>query len=50
MKKWKEYEIQGNGMVVFKEKIKCLKRDIKVWNKEVFGNVNQRVDEIKNKI
>ena len=28
-------------MFVFKEKLKKLKFDLKIWNKEVFGNVNQ---------
>jgi len=27
-------------MFVFKEKLKKLKFDLKIWNKEFFGNVN----------
>jgi len=42
--KWSSYEVQGGGMFIFKEKLKKLKANLKVWNKEVFGNVN-RVDE-----
>ena len=35
---WTNYEVQGGGMYIFKEKLKKLKADLKVWNKEVFGN------------
>jgi len=30
----------GEGFFVFKEKLKKLKANLKIWNKEVFGNVN----------
>jgi len=30
--KWNNYEIQGRGWYVMKEKLKKLKFDIKVWN------------------
>ena len=35
---------------MFKEKLKKLKADIKVWKKEVFGDVNQASKEIQQKI
>ena len=31
---------------MFKEKLKKLKADLKVWNREVFGDVNQASKEI----
>ena len=38
--KWRSYEGQGNVIKVLKEKFKLLKLDQKVWNKDVFGNLN----------
>jgi len=46
--KWLSYEVHGRGLFVFKEKLKKLKFDLKVWNREVFGDVNQ-IGEILNK-
>jgi len=43
------YEIQGGGLFVFKEKLKLLKAYLKEWNMEVFGNVFQQGDEIQKK-
>ncbi|XP_068492295.1 uncharacterized protein [Phaseolus vulgaris] len=37
---WNSYSVQGNALVRFKEKLKCLKEDLKVWNMDVFGNIN----------
>jgi len=46
--KWKSYSMDRSGIFVLKEKLKFLKRDLKVWNKEIFGNLNlQRKDLIK---
>jgi len=39
--KWLNYEVQGGGIFIFKEKLKKLKADLNVWNKKVFGDVNQ---------
>lgn len=38
--KWSSYKVQGEGMYIFKEKLKNLKSDLKVWNIKVFGNVH----------
>jgi len=35
--RWSSYSDQGNAFTVFKEKLKCLKGDLKVWNIDVFG-------------
>ena len=40
----------GEWMFVLKEKMKNLKLDVKRWNKEVFGNVNQEGELLQNKI
>ena len=38
--KWKSFSVQGNKIVKFKKKMKLLKSDLKVWNREVFGNLH----------
>ena len=38
--KWNSYPVQGSAFEKFKEKLKCLKGDLKVWNKDVFGDIN----------
>ena len=35
---------------MFKEKLKKLKADLKVWNREVFGDVNQACKEIHKRL
>ncbi|XP_068504281.1 uncharacterized protein [Phaseolus vulgaris] len=44
--KWESYEVQGCGIFVFKEKLKKLKEDLKVWNIESFGNINLAGEEV----
>jgi len=48
--KWLSYEVHDRGLFVFKEKLKKLKSDLKVWNREVFGDVKQAGEILKNKI
>ena len=48
--KWHNYEVFGEGMFVLKENLKKLKLDLKKWNREVFGNVNQEKDLLQKKI
>jgi len=38
--------VQGCGIFVFNEKLKKLKEDLKVWNIESFGNINQVWEEV----
>jgi len=38
--KWNSYSSGGSGFINIKEKLKCLKRDLKLWNRDVFGNIN----------
>jgi len=47
---WSAYKVTGGGIFVFKEKLKKLKADLKVWNREVFGDVNQASKEIQKRL
>jgi len=35
--RWASYPDKGNAFMAFKEKLKCLKGDLKIWNRDVFG-------------
>ena len=48
--KWLSYEVYGRGLFVFKEKLKKLKSDLKVWNRDVFRDVNLKWEILKKKI
>jgi len=37
-------------MFVFKEKLKKLKADLKIWNREIFGYVNLEGDKLVRKV
>ncbi|XP_068466659.1 uncharacterized protein [Phaseolus vulgaris] len=39
-----------SGIYVFKEKLKKLKAELKIWNKEVFGDVNLASEELQRRI
>lgn len=41
--KWADLRVQGRPMYVLKEKLKQLKGELKVWNKDVFGDVSQKL-------
>jgi len=46
--KWGMYTVQGDSITKLKDKLKLLKRDLKAWNSEVFGlldNEKKRVFE-----
>jgi len=42
--------VQGGGLLVLKEKMKKLKSDLKIWNRDIFGNVNQVGKDLQKKI
>jgi len=48
--KWDSYNVYGDGLSSLKEKLKKLKRDLKIWNKDVFGYTNLQKQTIINKI
>ena len=37
--RWTSNSVQGSGFMKVKEKLKHLKGDLKVWNRNVFGNI-----------
>jgi len=37
--KWKSFSVQGDGITNLKDKLKMLKGELKIWNKEVYGNL-----------
>jgi len=39
---WAEYQVSGNDIWIFKEKLKMLKANLKIWNKVVFRNINYK--------
>ncbi|KAG2698944.1 hypothetical protein I3760_07G170800 [Carya illinoinensis] len=38
---WSSYQFQGTPSFIFSGKLKALKRDLRVWNMESFGNVGE---------
>jgi len=48
--KWDNFDVQGSGIYVLKEKLKKLKTKLKIWNKEVFGDVNLASEELQRRI
>ncbi|XP_068497930.1 uncharacterized protein [Phaseolus vulgaris] len=47
--KWESYVVQGNEIIVLKEKLKMLKSDLKGWNKDVFGHTEKiKLDILRN--
>lgn len=47
---WRDEEIEGWGSFVLKEKLKRLKKALKVWNKERFGNLDEEVKELRGEL
>jgi len=48
--KWMSYEGQGNSIIKFKDKFKRLKVDLKEWNKNMFGNLENNKRKIMKEI
>lgn len=47
---WNSYSVQGWVGYIVKEKLKFLKSDLKKWNQENFGIIENKIDTLKNKI
>lgn len=47
---WKEVRIESWGSYVVKEKLKRLKETLKEWNKEQFGNLDQKMLELREEL
>lgn len=43
--KWASYQVVGDPCFRLAKKLKMLKEDLKKWNREVFGNINVRVEQ-----
>lgn len=48
--KWGSYNITGWGAFVVKEKFKLLKGDLKIWNQQVFGVMESKIEKLKEEI
>ena len=42
--------MQGSGIFIFKEKLKMLKAYLKVWNMDVFRDINKEGEDIQRRI
>jgi hypothetical protein len=42
VKKWTYYRFQDSPSFILARKLKALKADLKVWNEEVFGNIDRQ--------
>ncbi|MCH83010.1 reverse transcriptase, partial [Trifolium medium] len=43
---WGSFEVRGWKGYVVKEKMKLLKGSLKLWNKEVYGNIDKKIDDL----
>lgn len=43
---WTESSVNGKVSYVAKEKLKKLKKHLRIWNKEVFGILDLKIDNI----
>ncbi|KAL8510658.1 hypothetical protein ACS0TY_017467 [Phlomoides rotata] len=48
--KWNEYRIEGLGGFILKEKFKKLKEDLKEWNRNIFGNMEEKIEKHREEI
>ena len=47
---WESYLFEGNPSFVFSNKLRALKHDLKVWNKEIFRDVGGRKTDLMKEI
>ncbi|KAL8554478.1 hypothetical protein ACS0TY_002607 [Phlomoides rotata] len=50
IRKWNSYKVQGWKCFTLKEKLKMLKLDLKAWSREIFGALQQKVEDQKENI
>lgn len=48
--KWRECKAEGWMAHIVKDKLKYLKEQLKVWNKEVFGFVDLNIEQISKEL
>lgn len=44
--KWNSYAVTGDPCFRFAKKLKMLKGDLKIWNKEIFGRLDLRMERL----
>lgn len=44
--KWCRFVVQGWGCIWVKEKLKLLKKEIKEWNTNIFGNIDDNISNV----
>lgn len=44
--RWKELKVEGWMTPIVKEKLKCVKEKVKVWNREVYGALDLNIESI----
>ena len=42
--KWLSYQGTSPKMLIFASKLRMLKADLKLWNREIFGNIHERFE------
>ena len=47
---WNSYQYSGSPSYVLVQKLKALKSDIQQWNREDFGDINHKKDELMGSI
>ena len=47
---WQSFEYRGTSSYVLMEKIKALKSKLKIWNKEMFGRVEENKKNALSKV
>lgn len=47
---WSSYIVEGIPSYRLNIKMKMLKKDLRVWNKELFGSVKVKMSEIMNEV
>jgi len=48
--RWVSYVTQGSALQKMKVKLKCLKGDLKIWNRDVYGNLHKTKEGILKEI
>ncbi|KAL8546514.1 hypothetical protein ACS0TY_006307 [Phlomoides rotata] len=48
--KWNNYNVQGWKSFILKEKLKLLKAGLKTWSRDIFGEINQKMEVQKETI
>lgn len=50
MDRWRNFKVEGWSGFVIKENFKKLKEEVKVWNRDVFGSLDVKIENIREEI